>query len=117
MLGMTADVKVNKNHNKVDKVDHAITTITQSLLVRRYFSTTNQEKYHIHLAQDCVLHSFNEYFLEDVDKSSLRLRTCRFGFGQEEMSNMRNTLGKELQHEAKIEKSSKVVEHLLFQPT
>lgn len=114
MLGMTADIAIDNNHNRFAMGDSNKNTITQSPLGIRFSEAEDADIDHTHLAQDAVLHSCNEYCLGDVDKSGLKLRTCRFGFGTEQTSNKGDTPGKAFLSEPIIEKNSKGVEHLLL---
>ena len=69
---------------------------------------------HIHLVQDSLLHSCNEYCLENVKRAGIKLMSCRFGFGTEATSNLSDPPEKELCKEAVIEKDHREFEHLLL---
>ena len=111
-LGMTANVEFDPNHKKFDsgKCDDQTQT-SQSPLGWRYTEGSNPLLDEIHLAQDAMCHRCNEYCLGYVDTKGIKLRTCRFGYGQEATPNKGDTPGKELIPNASIVKE-RGIEHL-----
>ena len=114
VLGMTANVKIDKTYKRFNNRDRSSVLTTESPLGRRYSEAMDAEVDHVHLTQDAMLHRCTEYCLGDVDKAGLKLRTCRFGFGTEVTSNEGDTPGKDLLNEPKIEADRKGIEHLFL---
>ena len=104
---MTADVKIDDDHFKFDKIDQKKTLTSMSPLRIRYSECENPVIDHIHLAQDSMFHECNEYCLGEVDVNGKKLRTCQFGYGTELTSNKGDTPGKEFCLTATIEKIKK----------
>ena len=77
----------------------------------QYSEATDPNLNLIHLAQDAMQHRCNEYCLGPVDKAGIRLRKCRFGYGQEATSNKGDTPDKDLLPKATIVKEQSI-EHL-----
>ena len=114
VLGMTADVEIDKKHNKFAHAEGENSTIDRSPLGTRFTETEDIDLDHRHLAQDCVHHHCSEYCLGKADPNGLKLRTCKFGCGTEETSGKGDTPGRELLEEATIERNKKGVENLLL---
>lgn len=111
MLDMTADVKVDENHQRLS-VDQ---TTAQSPLATRFADVTDERRDAKLLAQDCMCHDCNDYCLGyKNDTHSNKCRECRFGYGTENTPNKGDTEGKELRSTCTIHKDGKGVEHLLL---
>jgi len=108
---MTADVKVDENHQRLS-VDQ---TTAQSPLATRFADVTDEPRDAQLLAQDCMCHDCNDYCLGyKNDTHSKKCRECRFGYGTENTPNKGDTEGKELRSSCTIHKDGKGVEHLLL---
>jgi len=114
MLGMTADVEIDPNHNRFRENGNGHLTTSESPLGSRFSESRDPDLDHRQLAQDAVFHRCNEYCLGDEDKDGIRLRTCRFGYGTEATSNKGDTPGKELLSSPTIQKDARGIEHLLL---
>ena len=85
MLDLTADNKVDENHNKLDKKSKMIL----SQLGIRFGGCTDKDK-------DCMHHNFNDYCPGEVKTSRQTgketCRTCHFGFGTKKKQQEKGTL-------------------------
>lgn len=111
---MTANIQLDDDYQRFNGTDRNDLKTGTSPLGRRYSESLDAEKDHVHLVQDAMLHSCNNYCLGEPDKDGTRLRCCRFGFGKEMTSNKGDTPGKPIQEHATIEKNIRGVEHLLL---
>ena len=113
-LGLTADVAIDSSHSRFSSEDKASSNTNTSPLGARFCECSDRTIDHIHLSQDAMQHSCNEYCLGSVDKAGVKLRTCRFGFGTEVTSNKGDTQGKDIRTGAAIVKDRRGIEHLLL---
>ena len=105
VLDMTANTKIDETRQRLQP--------TSSPLSHRYVECTDEKEDEQNLTQDCLFHECNDYCLDlDHAKSTIRLRRCRMGYGQEETEGKGDTPGKDLRSEPTIVKDRRGVEHL-----
>jgi hypothetical protein len=86
-LDMTADAKVS------DNLDYC-PNYTTSLLAKQYSECSDKEKDIQQLAQDCMLHECNRYYLKSTKAGTPR--TCRSHYGTESEFGKLDTPGTDL---------------------